>query len=337
VIRHRREDDAARAALHGRLVTQKVDRQFEPFALPDIPQLRHAPRRIDAEDEAELRWFMRGPIVASVARSSGAFGNQLEVASAFGYGSIPCIRCGGRFRKRKRGGKENVVDWRDGTGLAPKDHFGKRVTYATALADYRKRMQKEHGIVLMSKPAPRDGIDPESAWNAIREAFDAQGKHLMTDAAFRSLFDHLPEQLCQPCRVCQGIGVVPRRAAAHVEVTAYPTGSSKHGGTEERADLWALSERMSKGGVVKDGSARIGMHELERYRAMHTLLADVAGMSMLALLSLEEYYADDNGQRSIEVFVEERFGLKGAARMRAASELRDHQCQVFNLAAYGAA
>jgi hypothetical protein len=334
-----RQTSVARTAPPKSIEVPRAERVLPTFALPDIPQLRHVPRRIDADDEAELRWFARGPSVANIARSSGAFGNQLDVASAFGFGSIPCVRCGGRIRKRKRGGKDVVVDWRDGTGLAPKDHFGKRVSYATALADYRKRMQKELGIVLSSKPVPKPelGFDPAQLWRASVDAFAAQGKRLMTDADFRAVFEKLPENLCQPCRICQGIGVVPRRAAAHAEVTAYPTGSSKHGGTEERADLWALSERMSKGGVIRDGAGRIGTRELERYQEVAAIMADVAGMSEMALLSLEEYYADDNGQRALEVLVEDRFGLKGAARMRAASELRDHQCQVFNLAAYGAA
>lgn len=328
---------AATVASARTLELVKSERVPPAFALPDIPELQRVPRRIDAEDEGELRWYLRGPAVASIAHSSGAFGNQLEIASAFGFGSLPCRRCGGKFRARKRGAKETIVDWRDGTGLAPKDHFGKRVTYAAALADYRKRMQREHRIVLSSKPTPKPetGLDAEQLWQGSVAAFKAQGKRLMTDAAFRSLFDRLPESLCQPCRPCQGIGVVPRRAAAHVEVTAYPTGSSKHGSGKPDESMGSVKTKNGRSWLT-DGPVTVSFTEIERYREMHTALADVAKLSPIALYSLEEYYRDENGQRALEAFVEERFGLTGAARMRAASALRDHQCACFNLASYGA-
>jgi hypothetical protein len=189
----------------------------------------------------------------------------------YGYGSLPCRRCGGRWRSRRRNGKDAGVEWRDGTGLCPKDHFGKRVSYATALAAYRARMQREHRIVLSSKPVPKPelGIDGEELWEASVAAFKAQDKKLMTDAAFRSMFDRVPEELCQPCRMCQGIGVIPRRAAAHVEITAYPTGSSKHGATARRKDPGDALADMSSTGVVQDGFGIVAMGELERYREVH--------------------------------------------------------------------
>jgi hypothetical protein len=56
----------------------------------------------------------------------------------------------------------------------------------------------------------------------------------------------------------------------------------------------------------------------------------------MALESLEEYYAGDNGQAALEQFIEERFGLKGAARTRAAAQLRDFQCGCWNVCAHGA-
>lgn len=334
VIRHKREDEEARAAVVRLRLLKPARPQMGEFALPEIPRLHHAARRIDSEGEGELRWFFSGPPIASVSSSSGAFGNQLEIASAFGFGSLPCRRCGGRFRTRKRGAKETIVDWRDGTGMAPKDHFGQRVTYAAALAQYRKRMQKEHQIVLTSKPEPREGIDPDQAWEAMVWAFKAQGKVLMTDQAFRAAYDRVPDEHCKPCLPCQGIGVVPRRAAAHVEVTAYPTGSSKHG--SGKADDGSQPERQIKKGVLRDGAVVVSLRELDRYRDMRTILADVVGMSPIALESLEEYYCQENGQRALERFVEERFGLVGPARLRAASQLRDHQCQVYNIAAFGA-
>jgi len=307
------------------------------FSLPDIPQLRHVGKRIGDEDEAEIRWYVRDPAVAAISSSSGAFGNQLEIASEFGFGSLPCRRCGGRYRTRKRGGKDTIVDWRDGTGMAPKDHFGHRVSYSAALADHRKRMQQKHRIVLMSKPTPRpgSGVDPENAWAAIGKAFAAQGKRLMTDAAFRALFDRLPDELCQPCRGCQGIGVVPRRAAAHVEVTAYPTGSSKHGVGKSDDAMGSLKSKNGRTWLT-EGPVTVSFTELDRYQDVHTIFADIAGMSALALESLEEYYIGDNGQAALERMVSDRFGLKGAARVRAASELRDFQCGCWNVAAYGA-
>lgn len=315
------------------------DLKPEPFALPRLPALNDAIIRLDDADEQELRWYFRNPAVATLTRSSGAFGNQLEIASAYGYGSLPCRRCGGRWRTRRRAGKATVVDWRDGTGLCPKDHFGKRVTYAAALADYRQRMQRTHAIVLSSKPTPKpgSGIDGEQLWQGSVEAFRAQGKQLMTEEAFRAAFDRVPEELCQPCRPCQGIGVIPRRAAAHVEITAYPTGSSKHGTTARRKDPQAAVEAMGGSGVVNDGFGIVAMGELARYREVHEVVADVASMSPIAAVALEEYYSEPGGQRALDELVTGFYGLKGAAMVRAASALKDHMCAAFYLAAYGGA
>ena len=92
--RHLAEDEAARdAVVRLRLLKPKAEPQSATFSLPEIPRLHHAARRIDSEGEAELRWYMSAPHVASIAASSGAFGNQLEIASAFGFGSLPCRRC----------------------------------------------------------------------------------------------------------------------------------------------------------------------------------------------------------------------------------------------------
>jgi hypothetical protein len=35
-----------------------------------IPELRRVPRRIDSEDESELRWFLRDPQIASIAEAA---------------------------------------------------------------------------------------------------------------------------------------------------------------------------------------------------------------------------------------------------------------------------
>jgi hypothetical protein len=198
-------------------------------------------------------------------------------------------------------------------------------------------MQAEHAIVLSSMPTPRAGSDvtAEQIWLASKIAFANQGKLLMTDHDFRALFDRLPEEQCQPCRLCQGIGVIPRRAAAHVEITAYPTGSSKHGATARRKDPGKAVEEMSDKGLVNDGFGLVAMGELARYREIHELMADVAKLSPIAAVSLEEYYSERRGQEALERMVGELFGLEGGAAVRAASKLRDHQCAVFQTACYG--
>jgi hypothetical protein len=185
---------------------------FPPFELPDIPRLHHAARRIDSEGEGELRWFPLEPAhrqhreLKRRVRQSARDCQRVRIRKP----ALPQVRRSAS--KAQARGKETVVDWRDGTGMAPRDHFGKRVTYAAGLAEFRKRMQKQFSIVLMSKPQPREGIDPENAWAAIAAAFKAQGKRLMTDQAFRAAYDRIPDEYCRPCQPCQGIGVVPRRA-----------------------------------------------------------------------------------------------------------------------------
>lgn len=345
------EGSARQKFLDARDTTGDPKAKREPFVLPDVPGIYGAPVRLDDAEEALLRWYFGDPAVASVARSSGSFGAQLEIASAYGYGSVPCRRCGGRWRMRRKNGRDVLVDWRDGTGLCPRDHFGKRVTYASALAAYRQKMQREHAIVLSSVPTPKpdSGVTGEQLWDSMVEAFARQGKALMTDAAFRALFDRLPEELCRPCQACGGIGVVPRRAAAHVEVTAYPTGSSKHGTTARRKDPEAAIADMNERGVVADGFGLVAMGELARYREMHEVMADVARLSPLAAVSLEEFYSApgtrwdrlgstrQGGQRALEALVTELYDVDGPVAARAASKLRDHQCAVYHVAAYGAA
>jgi hypothetical protein len=311
---------------------------YPPFELPEIPELRRVARRIDSDDEAELRWFLRDPQIACIAASSGAFGNQLEQAASFGFGALPCKRCGGKHRTRRRGGKDILVDWQDGTGMAPKDRFGKRITYSVALAEFRRKMQKKHSIVLMSKPAPKaeSGIDADGAWEMIAAKFRGEGKRLMTDAEFRSCFSELPAELCQPCRMCSGIGVIPRRSAAHVEVTVFPTGSSKQLGGREGDSAEDFEEKIEAGGTMTDGSARVNLRELERFWSVRRILADVAELSPIARVALEEYYLIESGQRALESMAEDLWGLNGSDRMRAASALRDFSCGCYQLAAFGA-
>jgi hypothetical protein len=317
----------------------RVVRAPAPFDLPDIPELKRVPRRIDAVDEGELRWFLGHPLVASIATSSGAFGVQLEQAESFGFGSLPCLRCGGKLRTRKRNGASKIVEWCEGTGMAPRDRFGKRVTYSVALAAYRVQMQREHGIVLMSRPAPKpeSGLDADAVWATIEKRFADEGKTLMTDADFRQAFEKLPDDLTQPCRICDGIGIVPRRAASHVEVTAYPTGSSKQIGGKENDDAERLTRKYVTGRrMIEDGSARIDRRELDRYIGIRAILEDMARLSEIARVAVEEYYVEGGGQRALDRIAGELMGLSGAAMVRKGSELRDFSCGVYQLAAYGA-
>ena len=94
-----------------------------PFMLPSIPRLAKVPQRLSADDEAELRWRLQNPVVASLAEQGSSFGVQLERAEAFGFGAVPCKRCGGSFRARrsKRDGEERFEqipdsDWKPGRG-----------------------------------------------------------------------------------------------------------------------------------------------------------------------------------------------------------------------------
>jgi hypothetical protein len=206
-----------------------------------------------------------------------------------------------------------------------------------ALAEYRNKMQREHAIVLMSRPVPRadSGIDPAAAWRAYVEAFRAQGKRLMTDAEFRELFPRVPEEECEPCRECGGIGVVPRRNATHGEVTAYPTGNSKQLGGRESDDAAAMTRKLASGALaIVDGKAAIHFGELERYKSTERIMVDVARVAMIARIALEEYYVSENGMTRLVELCDE--GQTAAARNRQANALYDFACGCFNLCAYGA-
>lgn len=305
--------------------------------LPDLPELARVPRHLLEEDEQEIRFALQHHGAAMILASSGAFGGQLERAESYGFGALPCRRCGGKFRMRRRGGRDVIVDFAEGTGLAPRDHFGQRVSYAAALAAYRKRMQKELDIVLMSKPAPKpgSGIDAEQAWIASLEAFRAQGKRLMTDATFREMFARLPERETQPCKVCKGIGIIPRRNPRHDEaVTVWPTGSSKGVGGRENDDADDISRKLIEGMTsTVDGSVGVHFVELARHMSVMRLLRDASALSVPAALALEEYYvAPGAGLARIEALC----GIMGFAQSRRqAEELYGHGCAVYNLVAYG--
>ncbi len=354
---------------------QELDEELaRTFAIPDLPSLRFAPRRIDEEDEAELRWRFGEANLTVLYGGGSGFGMQLERAAALGYGPLPCRRCGGRWRARRRrkDGLEEIVDWRDGTGLAPRDHFGKRVTYAAALATYRAEMKAELRIVTITTWPHSDASGTARA--ALVDAFARRGELVMTEAELRESYPTLPEDRCRVCPACAGMGVVPRRAASHAEVTVWPTGSSKQLGGQERDDVDTLERKASKAlsatkwkdGFMRDGNSGVHFGELQRYVEIERTLADVAHLSPLARAALELYYTPSADP--LQAFAETFFGLKTATRRKTgwkaiaeftpaartpegkqpvkglqsanqahqAAELYDFACKCFNLAAYGA-
>jgi len=342
------------------------------FNIPDLPELRWAPRRIAEEDEAELRWRFGEANLTVLYGGGSGFGMQLERAASLGFGPLPCRRCGGRWRTRRRsGGQEQIVDWQDGTGLAPLDHFGKRVTYAAALANYRQEVKVELRIVTITRWPHSDSSGDARA--AIVDAFAARGENVMTESEFREAYPVLPEERCRECPACKGVGVVPRRAASHAEVTAWPTGSSKQLGGQERDDAATLERKVGKAigatrwkdGFMRDGNSGVHFGELQRYVEIERVLADVAGIAPLARAALELYYTPS--VNPLQAFVETFFGLSKAPRRktgwraiaditpaaqtpeskrpvegqqratqaRQAAELYDFACKCYNVAAYG--
>jgi hypothetical protein len=169
----------------------------------------------------------------------------------------------------------------------------------------------------------------------------------MTEDSFRELYAVLPEELCQPCAICRGLGVVPRRAPAHVEVTCWPTGSS--------AEL---------GHAEGDRAVTVNHGDAERYLAIDIALRDVATLSPLARIAIEAYYRPKEtriraitGRRlhapapqatawealhELTPAANEPESTRGpadahASRLaREAAELYDHAGRCWNAAAYGA-
>jgi hypothetical protein len=309
------------------------------FEIPLLPALDRVPRRIDADQERELRAYLAEPHVASIRGSSG-FGGQLERAAMLGYGPVPCRRCGGTWSAvRRKNGKESITDWREGTGLAPRDRFGKRRTYAVALAAYRREQAQRLNVVITSKPSPtaNSGVDAENAWAGVIEAYRAQGQVAMTEQELRELFPELPEHdpvtgkpLCHPCGACEGLGVIPRRAPKkHDAITCFPKGSSVQGGSA-------------------DSDSRVSIFGADTYLAMAITLKDVANVSPLARLALEGYYRPQrkglpSGWEALHELLpvtNDPSSVKGSedARKRQAREaaaLYDHACRAYNYITLG--
>ena len=187
-----------------------------PFDLPVVPGIEQAASRIHAEDERELRWRLANPLLSSM-NGVASMAAWLARAESYGYGALPCRKCGGAWRKRRRrkDGVEIVVGWRDGTGWMPRAYrSGKRPTYAQALATYRVQQCREHRIVVISHHP-----DDPTIREATIEAFWARGEQVVTPSELRDMFPVLPEEASEACTNCQGIGVVPRRGSKQGEVT----------------------------------------------------------------------------------------------------------------------
>lgn len=325
------------------------------FELPHVDGADRVPQRLTAEDEGELRWYLDDPVVAGIGKSGG-FGGQLERAECFGYGALPCRKCGGawRMRRRKRDGTEIVIGWRDGTGRRPKKHFGRQETYAGALARYRRAMVREHRIVIVSHHPDDPGIKA-----AVREAFDARNEHPLTEAELRDLFPALPDEWTVECNACGGLGVAPRRLPSHAEVTVWPMGSSKRTGARVAVgtDEIFASAVSAGSSAVSDGYAGVSLGKIERYLDVDRILRDVAALSVVARVALEEYYGPAQVQtpglaRGIKLdrrptAFEALWPLTsfGAGKVPAefvgrraaeAEQLYSHACACWQIAAYGA-
>src|SRR5688572_8656434 len=82
--------------------------QRSQFDLPPVLGLEFVPRRLDADDEADLRWRFSSPEIATASGAS-SMGPSLERAESYGYGALPCRRCGGRWRRRVRRDGETAI------------------------------------------------------------------------------------------------------------------------------------------------------------------------------------------------------------------------------------
>jgi hypothetical protein len=349
-----------------------------PFLLPHIPRLKQVPQRIDADDEAEIRWRLVNPVIASLAEMGSGFGLQLERAESFGFGAVPCKRCGGRWRVKRsaRDGEEYFpeADWQGGRGWMPKDRFGKRISYATAYAEHLVVMKRVHKIVIIDRPKPKPGagFTAEQVWSALAEHHKARGETLMTEQELREYFPDLPEEGCEPCDACDGLGIVPRRTPWHAPITAFPTGSSKEPASGSvRDDAATLMRKAALGGPMADATTVLEWGMLARWFAVERLLADVAGIAPIARLALEGFYrpqtleeqdyatrfhecssllnsnrtAQPHGwaalneltpsARSPEAADSPRHGVWRAERDAEAAKLYDFACAAWNLTAYG--
>ncbi len=238
--------------------------------------------RLTAPLERDLRWFLDDPLVAGTVASDGAFGGQLERAESFGFGAIPCRRCGGKWRTRRRAsdGEQYFSEWRDGTGWVPSaKHFAAAsASYQRALKVYRDRMAREHRLILMGP----GGDGPTNRAAAVLFEELNPGQRMVTAKQLEELFPDIPTELCRICDGCRGIGVVPRRSHKTVEVTARPTGSS-----------------VGKAGRSPDSMASIAWEPLTRYHQLERLLGAVANVFPLHRVAIASYYGPRERRRHL--------------------------------------
>lgn len=148
--------------------------------------------RLPAKDAAEYRWYLRSEDPL-VGIGETSFSSQLERAAVLVRGSKPCRKCGG-----------SAKTWRPGTGFSP----AAGGSYRTALM----RMQHRE-------------------WKRLRAELERSGKTMPVGLRPSDLFSELPALLCKTCANCRGVGWVERKFRRRHQVTARPTGSSKHGST----------------------------------------------------------------------------------------------------------
>ncbi len=329
------------------------------LGIPHVDGIDQVPRRLHAEDEIELRWFLDDPRLGGI-RGTSDFGAQLARAESFGFGALPCRTCGGKWKRKNGPSGEEVTAWRDGTGRRPNKRFGTQETYAVALARYRTEQMRQGLQVTPGGPrlqvvtVSRHHADP-TIRAAEAEAFAALGQIALTHEETREFWPTLPDEQTSTCPSCKGIGVVPRRAPTHAEVTAWPTGSSKQPGAREAVGADQLVARAALSGRdVWDGYSGVSLRDLERYVDVDMCLRDTASTSPLARYVLEEYYGPPVLRRNSaerfrtvrEVGFEALWPLTKvgttarttADKSKRASEvaaLYAHACGVYNLCAYG--
>lgn len=229
--------------------------------------------RLPADLERELKRFLDDPHLAGLVPDSGSFGSQLERAESYGYGALPCRKCGGSWRTRRRAsdGEQYFAEWRDGTGWVPSPkHFAAAAAaYSRALKVYRERMARELRMLIVGDGGTGAGNQQAAALFAEL----SPGHRLVTRDDLAELFPIIPTELCLICRSCSGIGVVPRRSPRPVQVTARPTGSS-----------------VGKAGRHPDTMVTVNLDQLAWYESMDRLLGLVASRRPVHRLVLSSYY-----------------------------------------------
>lgn len=237
------------------------------------------PQRLPADASADLRWFCGRPPLAALP-ATGSVGGQLERAAALGLGPVPCRKCGGYWRADDNG---EIIEWRDASGYFPSTrHFPGKPTYAQALATYRRQVIRDQKLTVVGDNGNAAALE------LVREEAAKHGLTVVTEEQFRTMTPHIPEELCDECKRCNGLRVVPRRPHARGEITAYPTGNSKPlgSGVRFKQETEALADgEVTTSGIYWDG--------LARWNRIDENLCRVGNRSEVARVALERYYEPD--------------------------------------------